>query len=79
MVKNPPVNAGDSRDTGSIPGSPGGGNSKPFQYSGLENSMGRQPGGLQPMGLRRVRYNRAHRHEAVGTGLDCRAFVVAKV
>ena len=39
MVKNLPVNAGD---TGLIPGSeksPGGGNGNPFQYSCLENSM----------------------------------------
>ena len=38
MVKNLPVNAGDKRDAGSIPGlgkSPGGGNGNPFsiQYS----------------------------------------------
>ena len=41
MVKNPPANAGD---TGSVPGSgrsPEGGNDKPLQYSGLENSMDR--------------------------------------
>ena len=41
-VKNPPANAGD---TGLIPGlgrSPGGGNDNPFQYSCLENSMGRR-------------------------------------
>ena len=40
MVKNPPANAGDTRDIGMIPGSgrsPGGGNSNPFQYSGLRN------------------------------------------
>ena len=40
--KNPPANAGDSRDKGSVPGwerSPGGGNS--LQYSCLENSMDR--------------------------------------
>ena len=43
-VKNSPVNAGDVRDMGSIPGlerSPGGGHSNPFQYSCLENSMDR--------------------------------------
>ena len=36
MVKNPPANAGDVRDTGSIPGlgrSPGGGNGNPFEDS----------------------------------------------
>ena len=44
MVKNPPGNAGDAGDMGSIPGSgksPGGGNDNPLQYSHLENSMGR--------------------------------------
>ena len=43
-VKNPPTNAGDTRDAGSIPGSgicPGGGHGNPLQYSCLENSMNR--------------------------------------
>ena len=42
VVKNPPVNAGDIRDVGSIPGSgrsPGGGHGSPLQYSCLENPM----------------------------------------
>ena len=44
VVKNPAVNAGDIRDTGSIPGSgrsPGEANGNSFQYSGLENLMDR--------------------------------------
>ena len=44
VVKNPPANAGDIRDTGSIPGSersPGGGHGNPLQYSCLENPMDR--------------------------------------
>ena len=44
MVKNLPANAGDVRDTGSIPGSgrsPGKGNGNTFQYSCLENPMDR--------------------------------------
>ena len=44
MVKNPPVNAADIRDTGSIPGLgrfPGGGNDNPLQYSCLDNPMDR--------------------------------------
>ena len=44
VVKNPPANAGDARDVGSIPGSgrsPGVGNGNPLQYSCLENSMDR--------------------------------------
>ena len=44
VVKNPPTNAGDTTDTGLIPGlgrSPGEGNANPFQYSWLENFMDR--------------------------------------
>ena len=44
MVKNPPANAGNTRDTGLIPGwgrSPGGGHGNPLQYSCLENPMDR--------------------------------------
>ena len=43
-------NAGDP---GLIPGSgssPGEGNGNPFQYSCLENSMDREPGGIQSLG-----------------------------
>ena len=39
-----PVNAGDARDLGLIPGpgrSPGGGNGNPFHYFCLENPMDR--------------------------------------
>ena len=42
MVKNPPANAGDVRDAGSVPGwgrSPGGGDGNPLQYSCMENFM----------------------------------------
>ena len=45
VVKNPPANAGDTGDAGSISGlgkSPGKGNGNPFQYSCLENSMDRR-------------------------------------
>ena len=51
MVKKPPVNAGDVRDTGSIPGlgrSPGGGNGNPLQYSCLENHGQRSLVGYGP-------------------------------
>ena len=44
-VKNPPSNAGDTEDVGSIPGlvgSAGGGNGNPFQYSCLKNPMYRE-------------------------------------
>ena len=42
QVKNPPANAGDTGDVGSIPGSgrsPGEGNGNPLQYSCVETSM----------------------------------------
>ena len=45
MVKNPPANAGDIRDMGSIPGlgsTPGGRHGNPLQYSCLENPMDRE-------------------------------------
>ena len=44
VVKNLPASAGDTRDTGSIPGlgrSPGEGNGNPLQYPCLENLMDR--------------------------------------
>ena len=44
MVKNPPANARDIRDAGSIPESerfPGERNSNPLHYSCLENPMDR--------------------------------------
>ena len=68
-VKNSPVNAGDVRDVGSIPGlerSPGGGHSNPLQYSCLENTMDR--GAWQAMvhrvakSQRRLKGQHAHTH-----------------
>ena len=38
MVKNPPANAGDAAEAGSIPGE---GNGNPVQYSCLENPLDR--------------------------------------
>ena len=45
MVKNPPANAGDITDEGSIPGSgrsPGRGHGNTLQYFCLENPMDRE-------------------------------------
>ena len=42
VIKNPPANAGDKRNPGSITGSgrfPGGRNGNPLQFSCLENPM----------------------------------------
>ena len=56
MVKNGPVGAGD---VGLILGSgrfPREGTGNPVQYSCLGNPMDRGAGGLQSMGLQRVRH-----------------------
>ena len=58
MVKNPPPNARDTGDTGSIPGSgkyPGVGSGHPLQYSRPENPM-----------VRRSRQATVHGVESVG-------------
>ena len=61
MVKNPPANARNIRDTGLIPRSersPGGGHGNPLQYSYLENPHGQRTlAGLQSIGLQRVGYD----------------------
>ena len=57
VVKNLSVNAGDVRESGSIPGSgrsPGEGHGNPLQYSCLENPM---DNGLQPIRSQRVGHN----------------------
>ena len=57
VVKNSPANAGDVRDTGSIPESgrsPGKGNGNPLQYSFPENPWTEEPGRLQSIELQRV-------------------------
>ena len=58
VVKNPPANAGDARDEGSIPGSgrsPGVGNGYPVQYSCWENPMDRGAWRVTSMEFQRVR------------------------
>ena len=57
MGKNPPDNAGDASDTGSVPGSgrsPGVGNANPLQCSCLKNSMDGESGGLWSMGTQEL-------------------------
>ena len=51
VVKNLPANAGDTKDSGLIPGlgkSPRGGNGNPVRYSCLENPMERSLVGYSP-------------------------------
>ena len=60
MVKNPPANAGDVRDTDVIPGSgrsPGEGHGNSLQYSCLENPMDR---GAWQAAVRRVAKSRTN-------------------
>ena len=57
MVKNSPADAGDERDTDSVPGlgrSSGEGSSNPLQYSCLEIPRTEASGGLQSMGSQTV-------------------------
>ena len=57
VLKNPPANAEDARDTGLIPGlgrSPGVGNGNPLQYSCLENSMDKEAWWATVQGSQRV-------------------------
>ena len=58
MAKNPPANAGDARDVGSIPGlgrSPGVGSDNHFSILAWKIPCTEEPGGLQSMGLQRVK------------------------
>ena len=54
MVKNP---LGDPSSILGLRRSLGEGNGYPFQYSCLENSMDRLPGGLKSIGSQRVGHN----------------------
>ena len=58
VVKNPPANAGETRDAGSISESersPGGGHSKPLLAR--RTPWTEEPGGLPSIVLQRVRHN----------------------
>ena len=60
VVKNLPANAGDTRNSGLIPGlgrAPEGGNGNPLQYSCLENVMDRAAWQATVHGVRRVRHD----------------------
>ena len=60
VVKNPPANAEDTRDTSWIPGSgksPGGGHGNPLQYSCLKNPLDRGALWATFIGLQRVGHN----------------------
>jgi len=60
VVKNPPANAGDARDSGLIPGLGGSlqiGNGNPLQYSCLQKPMDKEPSGIQSMGKLRMEHD----------------------
>ena len=60
VVKNLPAEAGESRDSGSIPGwgrSPGEGNGNPLLYSCLENPVYREAWWATVHGVARVRHD----------------------
>ena len=60
VVKNPPANAGDIRDMGSIPGSgrsPGKGNGNPSHILAWRIPWTEEPGKLQSMGFQGVRHD----------------------
>ena len=66
VVKNLPANTGDARDTDLIPGlgrSPGGWNGNPFCILSWRIPGTEEPGGLQSMGLQRVRHNWVTEHD----------------
>ena len=62
MVKNPPANAGDTRNMGSVLGlgrSPGEGKGNPLSILAGEIPRTEEPGGLQSMTSQRVGHNRS--------------------
>ena len=70
VVKNLPVNAGDTRDVGLIPGSeksPGGGHGNPLQYSCLENPHGqRSLAGYSPYSHKESDKTEVTKHAHIG-------------
>ena len=69
VVKNLPGNAGDIRDTGSIPGlgrSPGGGNGNPLLYSCLENLIDREAWRVMVHRLTKSRSEEPSRLRSIG-------------
>ena len=72
MVKNPPDNPGDIRDTGSIPGlgrSPGERTGNPLQYSCLENPIDRGAWGTTVHGVAKS-WTRLKQHSTQAVALE---------
>ena len=71
MAKNSPANAGDARDTGSIPGlgiANGGGHGNQLQYFCLKNPMGRGAWCHSPQGRKELDTTEVtgHTHKSLG-------------
>ena len=78
LVKNTPVNAGNARDTGSIPKSgrlSGGRNGNPLQYSCLENPMDRGAWRATVWGSQRVAHGWAMEHAVCLNTTDTMVFL----
>ena len=77
MVKNPPVNSGD---TGSVPGSgrlPGEGNGNPLQYSRLGNPMDRRAWRATDHRVtKQLDMTVTKQEQQVFTDLDCANYVI---
>ena len=79
LVKNPPANAGDERDTGSLPGSErshGIGNGNPPQFSYLENSKDRRAWRATVHGVAKSPMIERLSVHALLTGVRCHLLVV---
>ena len=82
VAKNPPANAGDRRDVGSIPGlgrSPGEGHGNPLQYSCLENPMDRGAWWATVHGAAELDMTEVTQHERTGLGRCPRIFTSNKL
>ena len=69
VIENLPANVGDTRDVGLIPGSgrsPGIRNDNPFQYSFLENSMGKGASQATVHGVANESDTTKHAHMCLG-------------
>ena len=70
MVRNPPANAGDLRNTGSIPGSgrsPGGGHGNHSGVLAWRTPRTEEPGGLQSTGSHTESERRLTQHGTAQT------------
>ena len=73
MVKNPPANAGDTKDSDLIPVSGRSsevGNGNVLQYSCCKNPQTEEPGRLQSMGLQRVGHDWLYKHAYISVNID---------